>query len=339
MSIVTDQKYASMLSPYVRNFKKKNSVYNFSCPVCGDSKKVASKARGYLYQKDGRLKYKCHNCSAPSNMYHLLNAVDPNLAKEYLTDSLMEQRQHEPAVESQPVAPPTFHDSIDDDLQSLASLDSNHFALKYVRDRGIPVSFDDKLFYIDDFKTWANRVAPGTFDDKQLTHDEPRLVIPLIDRNHKIMGYQGRSFRKDHPVKYITILVDPHAIKIYGLDSINLNSTIRAFEGPLDAMFIPNSVATTGGRQDTLLEQAGIGKDRAVLIYDNEPRNKDTAEKMEKGLNAGWSVCIWPQGWMVGDVNEMIKAGHSSSEITKIIDDNTYNGLMGLAVLSSWKKI
>jgi hypothetical protein len=336
MSLVTDQKYASMLGPYVRNFHKKNNAYNFSCPVCGDSKKHLGKARGYLYPGKDRLLYKCHNCAAPSSLYKLLMAVDPNLAKEYITDRFIEDKQEAPP-EEKPFAPPKFHDTLDKALTKISALPPGHYAKNYVEKRQIPSKMHYKLFHVDNFKAWANTIVPETF--KEITSDEPRLIIPLIDRHQKVMGYQGRSYRADHPIKYITILVDPQAIKIYGLDSIDLNRTIRAFEGPIDAMFIDNAVATTGGRQDTLLQQAGVGKDRTTLIYDNEPRNIHTIEKMKKGLDAGWTVCIWPDDMIVGDVNEMIKKGYTAEQVTEIIDSHAFTGLMGLAMLSHWRKV
>ena len=338
MSIVLDTKYASMISPFVRNFTKKNSVFNFSCPVCGDSRKITSKARGYLFaDKSGsRLVYKCHNCSAPAGFDKLLAVIDPNVAAEYKKDKFLEYKQDNPMPEKI-FQPPKFKKHVDKDLIKISSLDPSHFAKQYVMDRQIPASVHYKLFYIEDFKRWVNKIVPNTYD--VIYKDEPRLIIPLITRDHQIMGYQGRSFDPNHPLKYITTLVDPQALKMYGLDSVNLNCTVRAFEGPIDAMFIDNAVATTGGRQDTLLQQAGIGKDRTILVYDNEPRNKYTIEKMEKGLNAGWTVCVWPQSIKESDINKMILAGYSAEDLTKIIDGNAANGLMGYAALQEWRKV
>jgi hypothetical protein len=123
------------------------------------------------------------------------------------------------------------------------------------------------------------------------------------------------------------------------MDEVSLNKTIHVLEGPLDAMFIENAVATTGGQQHTILQRSGVSKDRAILVYDNESRNKYTIEKMKKGLDAGWTVCVWPSTIEQTDVNDMVKAGISASNITKIIDQNAKSGLMGLAALSEWRKV
>ena len=45
-----DAKYVGLISSRLENFKKKtNTLYNFRCPICGDSEKNPYKARGYLY--------------------------------------------------------------------------------------------------------------------------------------------------------------------------------------------------------------------------------------------------------------------------------------------------
>lgn len=337
MSLVTDLKYASMLSPYVRNFTRKNNAYNFACPYCGDSKKIKSKARGYLFPAGNKLLYKCHNCSAPAGLLSLLTNVDPNLAAEWRTDSFLEAKSTR--VEEKQFAPPKFKNTIDSSLVKISTLPHDHPAKRYVEDRMIPSELHYKLYYTGRFKKFANKISPGSFEDDSVKNDEPRLIIPLIDRHHKVMGYQGRSLNPKSTLKYITILVDPQAIKVYGLDTVDINKKIRAFEGPLDAMFIPNSVATTGGRQDSLLQQAGISKDRTIIVYDNEARNIHTIEKMKKGLDSGWTICIWPDDIHESDVNDMIKAGYTSTQLTEIIDSNAYSDLMGHAMLSSWRKV
>lgn len=52
MSLFLDNKFLSLLSPYLSHFKKVGeNLYNFRCPICGDSRISESKARGYIYQR------------------------------------------------------------------------------------------------------------------------------------------------------------------------------------------------------------------------------------------------------------------------------------------------
>ena len=70
---------------------------------------------------------------------------------------------------------------------------------------------DPKQFYFaEKFKEFAN-LHKQTFDDRVL--EEPRIVIPLY-RNKNLIGFQGRSLRKNS-IKYITIMLDEDEPKIY----------------------------------------------------------------------------------------------------------------------------
>ena len=45
-----DSKFIGLVSPRLQKFKKvKADLYNFRCPICGDSQRNKSKTRGYLY--------------------------------------------------------------------------------------------------------------------------------------------------------------------------------------------------------------------------------------------------------------------------------------------------
>ena len=58
-----DAKYISLLSTRLEKFKKvKPTLYNFRCPICGDSKKNKNKTRGYIYPVKANTNFKCHNC-------------------------------------------------------------------------------------------------------------------------------------------------------------------------------------------------------------------------------------------------------------------------------------
>ena len=53
-----DIKYIDLVSPKLRNFKKKNTyLWNFSCPICKDSKRSVLKARGFIYKIKNNLNF------------------------------------------------------------------------------------------------------------------------------------------------------------------------------------------------------------------------------------------------------------------------------------------
>ena len=83
MSTVDDL-YINRLSVRLEKFKRvKNSLYNFRCPFCGDSKKNKNKARGYFFLVKGRMVYKCHNCGVGKTTANFLKDFAPDLYSEY----------------------------------------------------------------------------------------------------------------------------------------------------------------------------------------------------------------------------------------------------------------
>ena len=82
-----DIKYLRLVSSRLRNFKqKKEGLFNFSCPVCGDSKKNLTKARGYAFAKGNDYFYRCHNCGVSTNVGNLIKHVDTTIYKEYVPE-------------------------------------------------------------------------------------------------------------------------------------------------------------------------------------------------------------------------------------------------------------
>ena len=70
---LVDSKYIGLVSSRLQKFKRvKADLYNFRCPICGDSQKHKNKARGYFYQVKMNTNYKCHNCGASLSFNNFL---------------------------------------------------------------------------------------------------------------------------------------------------------------------------------------------------------------------------------------------------------------------------
>ena len=335
-----EQKYVNLLSNKLQRFtKRKDDLWNFRCPICGDSQKNKFKARGYIYSRDGHYFYRCHNCSISINFSSFLRQVDVNLADEYSKEQFAEKagvlkpRPKQPVVDITKFDKPKFVKfTALNALKKVSQLEPNHPAKKYVESRKIPSNVHFKLFYAPKFKAFVNTLVPDKFDP---TIDEPRLIIPFVDQNQNLIGFQGRNFSGDG-IRYITIMLDKDKPKVYGLESCNLNEKFYVFEGPIDSMFIKNSIAMAGSSLDKLLEPY---KSKAVIVFDNEPRNKEIVGNIEKYIQSGFRVCLWPDGIHEKDVNEMILKGLQPADIKLIIDNNTFIGLGGLMKLNTWKKV
>jgi len=346
-----EQKYINLLSPRLQRFKRKSGVlWNFRCPICGDSETNKSKARGYIYLNKGEYLFHCHNCNDTKSFKNFIKMIDGNLHNEYSMELLKEKaspqyKQQEDVVVK--MAAPVFKTDPLKKLKKISSL-VNHPAKRYVVQRQIPTPYHAKLYYADKFKEWVNTIIPNKFE---IIYDEPRLIIPFVNDNGDMIGFQGRSFKQDDALRYITIMIDETQPRLYGMDALDTRDRIYVFEGPIDSMFIPNSIASAGGEIKRELPRLKLDKSVYTVVYDNEPRNIGTVKKMEHAIDDGYEVCIWPDTITKKDLNDMIKAevndfsyvnteliGRISNRIRKIIDQNTYSGLQAKLKLTQWRK-
>lgn len=327
-----EEKYIGLLSSRMDKFVKKTKTYNFRCPYCGDSQNNKNKARGYLYKINDSYNYKCHNCGKSSGFTNFLKDLDSNLYDEYIFEKFKSGNKNQFVLiptKNKISKPQSQKDYFD--LPSIDSLNKEHFARYYLENRKIPNEKLKTLYYCEKFKEWTNSHKPIF---KSIKYDEPRIIIPLVYKNN-IFGYQGRSLNKNSKLKYITILLNEGVPKIYGLDDVNWEKNIYVLEGPIDSMFIPNSIAMVGADVN-IRSIENHDKSDFIFIYDNERRNKEIISRMESTINAGHSIVIWPLDLKYKDINDMIIAG---IDPVKIIQENTFRGLEAKAKLIGWKRI
>jgi hypothetical protein len=321
---LVDSKYIGLISLRLQKFKKvKANLYNFRCCLCGDSKKNKNKTRGYLYQVKNNTNFKCHNCGASMSFNNFIKNIDPTLHKQYTLEKFKEGHTGKSFVVETPkleFTKPKFKKSLD-----LPKASTNSRAKEYLVDRRID---PDKFYYADKFMEWANKQR-RTFNN--IVRDEPRIVIPMYDESKNLIGFQGRALNSSAN-KYITVMIDEDAPKIYGLNSINKKLPVYVVEGPFDSTFVSNSVALCGSDGDvSCLEGSSI-----VFVYDNEPRNREIVDRIRKCIDGGQKVVIWPNEIDQKDINDMILAGHN---IQYVLELNTYSGLEAKIKFNNWKKI
>lgn len=339
-----DNQFASRLIPFVRNFRNKgNYLYQLSCPVCGDSTRNKTKARGYIFRQKTGLFYKCHKCGYSSNLGTLIKYVDENLYKEYVLERYMsgakKHNDHKSIDEALPLLKPIkldlfeLQDDVLSNLKRLDKLDTNHIAVQYAIQRKIPENSWKLLYYTDTFFKYVNESIKFQFP--KLEQDHPRLVIPFFKPNGKCFALQGRAFGNEMP-KYFTIKVDETEEKIYGLERVDYSKPIQIVEGPLDSLFLPNALAVSGSSFDTPTIRQILTN--ATIISDNEPRSLPIVKIIEKNIEKGYKICLFPETHEYKDINEAIMGGLTSEEIFEIINDNTYQGMMAKLRLASWRK-
>lgn len=336
MSVYIDRTFLLRLSPKLTKFtQKKEDLYNFRCPLCGDSQKNKSKSRGYVYRKKNDYFYMCHNCGVSTTFYNLLDKVDPNLSKEYslerYKDSASANNYVKPTFEEFKTEAPKFKKSLG--IPAVKSLPEEHYAKVYVKSRKIPEEFYSELYFAEDFKSFVESLQ---IEKEGLKEDDPRLVIPFYDADKNLIAFQGRALGESK-LRYITVKLSDDNNKVFGLDRINQEETIYVVEGPIDSMFLENAVATADSNLSSISKL--FDKTKVVLVYDNEPRNKDICKQIDKCIEEHYNVVIWPEYIEEKDINDMVLNGFSPDEIQDIISKNTFVNLRAKMEFINWKKV
>jgi len=353
MSSYIDRKYINLVSTHLDKFAwKKDNLANCRCPICGDSQRNKTKARGYFYQKGNDFFYKCHNCGAGYSLFRFLEAVSPTLHKEY---SLERWKNGEngrsnyikPKEEDMfgIFAKPKFEPKCDliKPLLSAKDAPANHVVRRFLEARKIPSKFYDILYYTENFRAYMQLVDPD-LENKDLGMPEPRLVIPFFNKKGQVVAVQGRTLlpsdqmKARQTVRYITVKSDKSIDRLwYGLWRVNPKKKVYVVEGPLDSLFVPNTVAMVGaGAIDNVPSR--LQNTEMVYVLDNEPRNRQIVAYNQQLIDKGLSVCIWPENINEKDINDMIYK-MSANKIKKIIDDNTCSGIEAQLRLNEWKRI
>ena len=321
-----DSKYVGLISSRLEKFKRvKSDLYNFRCPICGDSKKNKTKTRGYIYSVKNNTNFKCHNCGASLSFNNFLKQIDTTLHKQYTIEKFKEGFTGKNFVVEEPkfeFQKPVFKKKI-----NLPKASDNQEAKEYLLNRKID---PDKFYFAEKFREWTNTQI-HTFNEKALKYEEPRIVIPLLSENGDIFGFQGRALGPS-PNKYITVMLSDESPKIYGLDKVDSSQPIYIVEGPFDSTFVKNSVAMCGSDVDI----GSFNWSDYIYVFDNEPRNKEIVDRISKTIDRGDKVVIWSNNISQKDINDMVIAGLN---VMNVLESNTHKGLEAKLKFNEWKKV
>jgi hypothetical protein len=267
--------------------------------------------------------FKCHNCGASLSFNNFIKKVDVTLHKQYTLEKFKEGHTGRNFVTEEPeftFKKPVFKKKLD-----LPKASENFFAKEYLEKRKLN---PDKFYFTDTFKEWTN-TKKQTFDSTYM--DEPRIIIPMYDTSKNLIGFQGRSLTHNS-VKYITVMLDDEAPKLYGLESIDENKPIYIVEGPFDSTFVENGVAMCGADVDV----GSFGWSDYIWVLDNEPRNREIVNRVAKLIDRGEKVVIWPNQIIEKDINDMVLGGQNIMDVLK---SSTYHGLEAKVKFNNWKKV
>ena len=167
-----DSKYLGILSSQLEKFKKiKKDLYNFRCPICGDSKKNKNKTRGYIYGVKNNINFKCHNCGSSMSFNNLMKELDPSLHKRYTLEKFKKGHAGKNFATPEPelnFERPKFRKKI-----VLPLCTEVEVARTYLQNRKLD---PDKFYWAEDFSEFVRSFKE--LRDKNL-RQESRIVIPL----------------------------------------------------------------------------------------------------------------------------------------------------------------
>jgi len=343
MPVHIDTKYINLVSPRLERFawKKPNHLAVCRCPICGDSKRNANICRFYFYERKGSFSVKCHNCDYGASLGWFLKGIDGNLHREYSFEVLRESggRTHAREGAHAPVRsrPRTGEDGLLKQIPNLCDLPLDHPAVVWARGRRIPSDMMCRLHYAEAYGTWAKGIDPEL---KVL--DEPRVVIPIIDHEGRLVGAQGRiilTMANRNAIRYITVKADKDSEKAwYGMDTVDPSKPVTVVEGPLDSLFLVNAVAMLGLSNALNIPERLKGL-RLTYALDNEPRNRQVADAMERIADSEHAICVWSDrvaGYK--DINDMVLSGMSPSAVQSEIERNSHHGIAAHIALKKWAK-
>lgn len=263
---------------------------------------------------------------------NFLKLQDPYLFNEFIVERY--KANQDINVVSKPIEEPVHQKKRLNlgGLECIADLPEDHPAVKYLMKRKIDSKHWNRLYFVLRFKKWElewRKEKPVTFKD-----DHPRLIIPFFDKQGNIIRLSARAFGKETP-KYIYMKVAENASRVFGLDTVNKHKTVYVLEGPLDSLFIDNSIAV--GSADLIVPEL---KDfsKVVLIPDNQPRNPEVCKSIKKMVDSGYPVCLWDEYWGK-DINEMVLNGYDVNQIMNLIDRSKVSGLAAKMKFASWAKV
>lgn len=353
-----DLKYLRLASVYLTRFKQVGSdLYNFRCPICNDSQKDKTKARGYILSKGDKTVYYCHNCGSPDvrSLAKLIDFLSPSLYKDYKYEKFGHKfsRKEEVLAENEN---DIFIDKeflkVDNlPMKRMASekllkvctplsvLDDDHHARQYLESRRLPKEEIDKLFYLSDINLLTKNI--DKYKDKDFIKCDA-VLIPFIDFDGIINCIQLRILDSKSKMRYLTLYLNEDRSKaIYGLNYINTERTVYGLEGPFNSMFLDNALAFAGASQSNKINYIKDQIKDFVMIYDADYRtNPHVRNALDKSINDGYKVVLYDDIFgSDDDINDIVKKYNwSQDQLMDYIKSRTFSGLNAKLELSKLTK-
>ena len=310
-------------------FKKNAGTYTGECPYCHEGKS-AGKKRRFFYIPDEDHLY-CHNCNTSRNGLEFVKEQTGMSISEILIESEVHTATVEEIIVKSDFYKKYNPKSLPED--SINLFDNNQISF-YKENQVIK----DALEFIHNRRldTAVNKPRSLWISLTDYTHKN-RVVFPFYspDGSAKVEFYQSRAlYDEDAEIaKYLSKSNSDKAI--FNIDKVTTDlDYIFLQEGPIDAMFLRNSVALAGinPTEDQLSKiNALYPIHNLVYVLDNQWLDKTSYKVTKELLDKGESVFIWPKELIkFKDLNELCIHLEKDEIKPEFIIKHTYTGMKGL---------
>jgi hypothetical protein len=217
----------------------------------------------------------------------------------------------------------------------------NDVVLDYARRRKIPEKFYPSLhanMSVLNITSQIEKYNSLKFDPK------PVLIIPFYNKDRNYSHICCRAIDNDASFRYYVFEVNQDHPSLWGLEFINWSEQVYIFEGPIDAMCLPNSLAIGGsvgtGTLDYINSHINNTKD-VCFVYDNEIfKNKQIYKQVKSRIQQGYSVVIYDRYFDGKDTNEVVANERMTlNELIAYYKSRTFAGLSATLELAHQSKI
>lgn len=334
------EKYARQVLTQI----ERNKIINVSdflacgrCPICGDSKKKLTKTRFYIYRVGDTLNVKCHNCDYSKSFSGFLKQYNPSLFDAMQLDAFKDnpsryrKQRNESEINIEPKTKPS-----DDWKKCVINAHHTTAGKQFLESRKIPKQEWDRIYITDSvYDCYCNICSVLGLDQKENNYpDFPSIAIPFIRNDGVLTHMTFRNLDTKSSFRYITAEFNGGQ-KVFGLDKLDKDKRdVYVVEGPIDSLFLDNCIAMGDASLDRATEV--VSKNRLVLIPDNEPRALVQIKRIKSFIDSGFRVCIFPANITEKDINDMVKSGY---DVQKLVQENTFSGIMADYKYHQWKRI
>jgi len=178
----------------------------------------------------------------------------------------------------------------------------------------IPEEVYSKWFYAEDGYLYNNKSKVGF---------KQRLVIPFYNAEGKIYYYQGRALHSWQSPRYKSRKIGNNIYNYYLVDK---SKPVTVLEGPIDSIFVDNSIAVTGLKFGD--EKLNVFPNKRFLQDNDASGNKMAINLLDTGTPVfNWQLFLreYDCDKAIKDVNDFIRYNkHGIKKLTSDIIDSYF---------------